>query len=553
MRYFPVLAMCFLLLSVPSSGAAPTTYLPPAHRVFDFLERMEIQGRVTGALLGTRPLTRAKAATLLLTVEKSDSLLSPSDREELRCLLDEFSPDLPGDSGLKSGDKGPVDRVPGLLSDFLYRNRRNLWSASGDDYTLYLDPVMVRSATVGTLKTPEKDERTYISGNGLIARGTVGEHLGFHIDVRDSKEWGSRDYPLEIVSTLPGRGFASFKGDRAEFDETNAALTYANGPFSLLYGRGKNVWGRGERGTLGLSGYASPYDQFMFQTEFWRLRYTFLAAELEQYPAVAQFYYNTSPSDSVTVQKRLTAHRLEMDVTSRINLGFYEMVVYGGRWDLGYLNPVMFLRGAEHTNGNHDNAIMGMDFRILVRRSASVYGELFIDDLTTGKLGTDFYGNKLGYQIGALVTEPFRLSDLDARVEYTRIKPWVYTHMFPINVYTQYGSVLGYHTGPNSDELSVEVTKRFSRRLHASLLWLRYRHGDNPPGVNLGGDIHQGHVQTDTTTSKFLNGIVERRNSIGVDLSCEALWQTFLRAGYTYEDRDGKANHIVRFSLGLNE
>jgi hypothetical protein len=553
-RFFSVLAMCFLtIFSASNCWAAPTMYLPASHRVYPFLERMELQGLISGAHLGARPLTRARVAELLLTVKKSDATLSPADREEFRCLLDEFRPDMPGSDGALAEDKGPVDHIPGFLSDFLYHNRRNLWSARGENYSLYLDPVIVRSAKIESLKTSAKDDRTYISGNGFTTRGTVGEHLGFFIDVRDSKEWGSRYYTPDTSTTMPGRGFVSFKGDRAEFDETNASLTYTSGPFVIQYGRGKNIWGHGERGTLGLSGFAAPYDQFKFETEFWRLRYTFIAAELAQYPPIAQFYYNTFPSDSVTVQKRYSAHRLDIDLTRRVNVGLYEAVVYGGRWDLDYLNPVMFLRSAEHSNDDHDNAIMGLDFRILAHRSVSVYGELLIDDITTGKLGTDWYGNKLGYQLGTLLTEPFRLRDMDARIEYTRVKPWVYTHTFPINTYSQYGSTLGYPTGPNSDELSLEIRKRFSRRLHASLLWLRYRHGSNPPGVNLGGDIFHGHYQGDTITSTFLNGIRERRNSIGMDISYEPLWQTVIRAGYTYEDRDGKANHSIRFSFGVNE
>lgn len=553
-RFIFVLAMCFLPISAATNTwAAPTTYLPASHRVYPFLERMELRGLAVGAHLGAKPMTRAKVAGLLLMVKNNGSALSATDREELRCLLDEFRPDQPDSTEALAEDKGPVDHVPGFLSDFLYRNRRNLWNAKGENYSLYFDPVIVRSATLETLKTSAKDDRTYVSGNGFTTRGTVGEHLGFSIDVRDSKEWGSRYYTPDTSTTMPGRGFVSFKGDRAEFDETNASVTYTGGPIIMQYGRGKNIWGYGERGTLGLSGNAAPYDHFKIETEFWRLRYTFIAAELEQYPPIAQFYYNSVPSDSVTVQKRYTAHRLEMDVTRRVNVGLYEAVVYGGRWDLGYLNPVMFLRSAEHANDDHDNALMGMDFRIIAHRSVSVYGELLIDDITTGKLGTDWYGNKLGYQLGTFLTEPFRLRDLDARIEYTRIKPWVYTHTYPINAYTQYGSTLGYPTGPNSDELSLEIKKRFSRRLNASLLWMRYRHGANPSGVNLGGDILRGHVQGDTMTSVFLNGIREQRNSIGVDISYEPLWQTFLRAGYTYEDRDGKANHVMRFSFGLNE
>jgi hypothetical protein len=316
------------------------------------------------------------------------------------------------------------------------------------------------------------------------------------------------------------------------------------------------VWGRGSRGALGLSGYGAPYDQFRLETEFWKLRYTFMAAEIEQYPPMARFYYNPPVgvyADSVTVAKRIAAHRLELDLMDRLSLGFSETVVYAGRWDLSYLNPLMFLRGAEHTNGDHDNAAMGADFRLFVHRGHSVYGELFIDDLTTSKLGTDWYGNKLAWQFGTFLVEPVRLPDSDFRLEYTRIQPWVYTHWNPVNTYDHYGSTLGYPLGPNSDEVSAVFRKRFSRRFQTALSWARSRHGANPPGINIGGDIHQGYRNGDPTTAKFLDGIVEVRSAAGIDFSYEPLRQLTLKAGYTYEDRDGRANHLFRFSFGLNE
>jgi len=358
------------------------------------------------------------------------------------------------------------------------------------------------------------------------------------------------------TTTTPGRGYVTFKGDYAEFDETTAELTFSADHFVLTYGRGKNQWGRGKRGTLGMSSYASPYEMVRLETEFWRLRYIFTAAEIEQYPPLAQFYYHAPPgeyADSVAVAKRFSSHRLDVNLTSRLNLGFYETVIYGGRWDLSYINPVMFLRGAEHNNGDHDNAAMGADFRLFVHRSHSIYGELFIDDITTSKLGTDWYGNKLAWQFGTFLVEPFGYADTDFRIEYTRIQPWVYTHQYAINVYDHYGSALGYSAGPNSDELFAEYRKRFSRRFNISIFGIRGRHGANPADRNVGGDIKRGFRPGDSTKAKFLDGILEKRTAAGIDASYELLWRLLLKTGYTYEDRQGKGNNIFRFSFGLNE
>lgn len=546
----------FCLTAVQSQGSG-TTYLPVNHRAYDFLERMEHHFFITGAHLGTRPMTRVQVAQLLIPMRDKKNLLTPADREEYLCLLNEFSPDILLRTGLVWDDAGPYDTIPGFLKGFLYRNRRNFFSTTGDGYSLYFDPVFVRSAEISSSASDIPDDRVYVSGNGFILRGTAGDHIGYYVDVRDSKEWGSREYPETKVTTMPGRGYVSFKGDRVEFDETEAHVSYSSGPFVVSYGRGKNIWGRGSSGTLGLSGYASPYDMVRIEAGFWRLLFMFFTAEIEQFPPLAQFYY-TMPEgvapDSVTVKKYMSGHRLEMDFTNRFSMGFYETVIYGGRLDMSYLNPVAFLRGAEHSNGDHDNAALGLDFRLFVHRSHSIYGELFIDDISTRKLGTDWYGNKFGYQIGTFLVEPFGLKDIDVRAEYTRIKPWVYTHKFPIDGYNHYDDVLGYYSGPNSDVMVVQLRKRFTRRLHSLLTVMKYRHGANPEGRNIGGDPLQGfRVGYSTTKSKFLDGIVEKRMSAGVDVSYELAWQLFLRVGYTYEDRDGAGVSIARFSLGLNE
>jgi len=550
-RKFPVLIIIVLLISIQSlSYGDATTYLPVIHRAYDFLERMEHKYYLETAHLGTKPVTRAEIARLVFGLEKAKGFLTMTERDELKCLLDEFSADLSSRKRLVWDDSGPVTILPEFLQGFIYRNRRNMFAASGNNYSLYADPVILSKASLGKVHDSSDKDNIYTSTNGFILRGTVGDHLGFHIDVRDSREWGSRDYPENTVTTLPGRGYAAFKGDHAEFDETNAHISYSRGPFILSYGRDRNVWGRGRRGTLMLSGYGSPYDMLRLETGFWRLKFMFFAAEIEQFPPIAKFYYDNPagiPSDSVEVKKRLTGHRVEINVTDHFTLGFHETVVYGGRWDLSYLNPVMFLKGAEHMNGDHDNALMGMDFRLYVHRAHSLYGELLVDDITTTKLGTDWYGNKFAWQIGTFLIGPFGLSDVDSRIEYTRIKQWVYTHRYPVNSYSHYGDVLGHPLGPNSDEIFFELRKRFSRRFHTSLSFIKRRHG------SVGGDPLTGFKDSDSKKAGFLDGDLEKTTRAGIGLSYELLWELFVKCGYQYEELNGDGVNIFLFSIGLNE
>ncbi|GAG96601.1 unnamed protein product, partial [marine sediment metagenome] len=208
------------------------------------MEIIEYKYHITDEYLGTKPITRAEIAKFLFSLGKKKTILTKVEKAELQCLLDEFRADLFLQSQLSWDDSGPIKSLPGFLKSFIYRNRRNLYSSIGEIYSLYFDPVIVRKTSIGRVHGTSKDDNIYTTGNGFILRGTIGEHVGFHIDIRDSKEWGSREYPEKITTTMPGRGYATFKGDHAEFDETYAHVCYTNGPFVIFYGRGRNVWGR---------------------------------------------------------------------------------------------------------------------------------------------------------------------------------------------------------------------------------------------------------------------------------------------------------------------
>ena len=532
------------------AGASP--YLPVNHRVYDFLERMETLGIIPLSRLGMRPTTRTYAAGLLAEVYKKGEQLSGIDREELEYLLEEFRHDLTTGFRLESpADHGPLPRLPKFLN-FLYRNRQNLYSSVSEDYTLFLDPVIVRSTTRRDSSIEPEENEVNIAGNGFILRGTVGEHVGYFVDVRDSKEWGSRTY--QGGWKPPGIGWFAQKGDHAEFDETHAHITYQNGPFLISWGRGENIWGRGRSGTLALSDYSPPYDQLRFEVSFWRLRFCYLLGEIKQYPQISKIRYE-NPVDGnqfIATQKYIAAHRMEIDFLKNLSVGLYEVVIFGDRFEFSYANPVNFLRGTEHYNRDHDNAALGADFRF-IRSRVSVYGDFFIDDITTKKIGTDWYGNKFGMQFGFYSVEPFGVEGFDTRVEYTRIKPWVYTHKYPINTYTHYGDELGYFSGPNSDVFYVEMRKRVTRKLETGFVFTRKRHGANFTDRNIGGDILQGQAAPEgTTSSRFLGGIRTETVSAGLGLSFEIARNLFFKGGYALEKKSGERINVFTLSLALN-
>jgi hypothetical protein len=137
---------------------------------------------------------------------------------------------------------------------------------------------------------------------------------------------------------------------------------------------------------------------------------------------------------------------------------------------------------------------MGADLSVKRIKHVHLYAELLLDDLTSGKLGTGWWGNKWGAILGAQVVDPPYVPDCDLTVEYTHIEPWVYTHFDPINKFTNKGVVLGHWLGPNADQVCGRLRKDISADLAVALTGSYERHGRNyyrasdSVYVNIGGD-----------------------------------------------------------------
>ena len=123
-----------------------------------------------------------------------------------------------------------------------------------------------------------------------------------------------------------------------------------------------------------------------------------------------------------------------------------------------------------------------------------------LDENILSNLGDlDKFTNKTAYQLGAFWYHPFSISDLSLIVEYTKIRPYVYTHYNIKNNYTAFGANLGHRLGPNADEIMFRSNYNFSEWLRLSLEYRYQRKGNNvyaEDGTlikNVGGDIALTH------------------------------------------------------------
>jgi len=512
----------------PCLSFSQAPYVPLNHWAYAFLERMETKQIIAGLLNHSKPLSRAEfAGYLKLISEKTygKDNLNRVEQQQLHYLIFEFKEEFEKISAVKIPYRSAICQfkqnrnVKKFFPTVLYQNNRNFLSWHHDEIRFYLDPVYRYQRRSYQTDSSGQTKTHHFFTNGFFAWGYLTDFVGILVNVRDNKEWGDQQYQLGNY-TLPGLGFVrATSTDFIYHDETEAYLKFGLKNFQFIYGKFSNYWGAGNSGSLILSHNATSYDQIKFEYHHQRFQFTSLYAFLID--------YRYHVLDSLQEKKYLAAHRLEFLPWRWLALGISEMVVFKGRsFEPAYLNPVMFFRSAEHYLGSPDNMMMAADFKFTRIKNIKLYGELLIDDIVTGKLGSDWYANKYGFLGGIFITQPFYLENVDVRVEYVRIRPYVYTHENSLQ-YTHYATSLGHWIGPNSDLLSLLMSYQATLRLRLRTCFLFWRHGANTSGENFGGDVNEPVESAGAYYPKFLGGDLEKKQSLSFSFRYELIRQLF--------------------------
>jgi hypothetical protein len=493
-------------------------------------------------------MTRLEIAQHLEHVHQQRDVLSKTEIEQLDYLLFEFQEHI----SKKSSHQTRLKKISDLTwtktwwPDWLYPQGRHLLEVDAGPLKINFDPILYRSRLFANDDTLSQRERLNKDTNGFLVWGTVGPYVGYYTDIRDTREWGTRDYPRGNT-TGERLGFAQGNGEQIYHDETLAYLLFSHNYLNIQFGKDANVWGPGSSGQLFLSDYATSYDQLKLQLVFDRLKYTYILAWLKHYTPE---YFKGNP-----VTKMMATHRLEVAPHPIIDIGLHSGVIYADReFEPAYANPVMFFRSAEHYLGDTDNAVMGLDVELKAVKNTKLYGELFLDDLTTSKLGSGFYGNKYGITAGLFYVDVFGVSNLDLRAEYTAIRPFVYSHKDTVTTYAHFITPLGHPAGPNSNTLLLKAQYRLSRRWMFDLSFENYRFGANTAALNVGRDpFRPRNYLTDPETINLLAGVRHHIQSWQIHAEYEFIRNGFLECAFSLLNTDIDKTSEWSFPVGRSQ
>jgi hypothetical protein len=255
----------------------------------------------------------------------------------------------------------------------------------------------------------------------------------------------------------------------------------------------------------------------------------------------------------VETEKYIAAHRLEWDPHPRLRFGLAEAVVFGDRDpELAYLIPINVFYSAQHDLGDEDNTLISFDAAWIAHPGYKLYGEFLIDDITFGKLGSDYFGNKLGWLGGIFAVEPLGFENLDVTLEMAQLRPFIYTHQYHVNVYKHYTAPLGYRYPPNSQTLFASLRYRPHRRVALEAAFTNLRHGANRDDLNAGGDINAPHLYGASDDAPFLDGDLQKTNRFDLEADYEALIGLYLFARGAWTDFVGDESWEFEVGFRLN-
>ncbi len=341
---------------------------------------------------------------------------------------------------------------------------RKLWNENmvqiqGEGYWLTLNPIV--DLQLG--KASDSDASyTYVNTRAVNFRGGLGKNLTFTTTVFESQGRFAayfNNYAESIKpdggdpAIIPGVGIAKeFKTDSYDFPMAEANITFAPSKhIDLQLGYGRNFIGDGYRSLLESDG-ASPYPYFKINTTFWKLKYTNTYMWLKDVrPEVTL--------ERTYATKFIANHYLSWNVSNRLNLGFFESVVWTNTNDRGFdasfINPIIFYRAVEfESSARTGNALLGLTFKYKWSNQINLYGQLLIDEFSLGDVrGADnSWKNKFAYQLGVKYYNAFNVDNLLLQLEYNQARPYVYSHSNPITNYAHNNQSLGHQWGGNFRE-----------------------------------------------------------------------------------------------------
>ena len=552
--FVPVLVL-LLLASGESSGQAEN--LPVSHSAYAFLKRMELKGIISRYHDAILPISRKEVADFLNEIQKHEGELSSAERGFLHDFLREFQYDRAGTlEGFHTLIDSESETFGSALAGTFSDREKFLYAFADSNLSFFVNGLFSVDARRISGDALGSDRAEFIQFGGRV-RGTVFGKLGYYLLATNAHFWGSRD--LLRRDRVIRQAYTLNVLNAKNFDFVEGYARFDGGIVSAQVGRERLLWGNGFSEKMIASDNVRVYDFIRADAKYKAMKYTFVHAWLLGKRTSIQFVL---PSDSsvlfnepVVADKYFAAHRIEFSFPRLFDVGGQEMVIYSNRSpDLAYLNPITLIESAQRSREERDNVFWAFDIQAHFIPRIELHGTFLLDDLNFPDLFTDTWSDRHAIQAGAMYVDPFGIENMSLKVEYTKVKPYVFSHnRSRDNDYGSLGAPLGPRIGPNADAWFYNVDILPTRNLSFSLGVSLERQGENwynAAGelVNVGGDILQPHRSFDPQRAVFLDGILIKTSRMTFLGTYEFINQMWLDVWYEYES----SRNVTDATVGKN-
>ena len=342
----------------------------------------------------------------------------------------------------------------------------------------------------------------------------------------------------DVSGILPGQGpVKNFKVGGYDYSYATGELAYkAAHNVRLAFGNERQFIGDGYRSLI-LSDFCSPYPYFKADWKMGPIQYRYQIAQMQD---------RTVPSSVKPLPtKYLAFHFLNWRVTQKWNIGIFDAIMWakispfngtnrGIDWN--YLNPFVFFRPLEYNNRSLDNAFLAVNTAYSIQSNLCGYGQVFLDEfkLSEWKKKNHSWTQKYGVQLGIKGYKNLKqYQNVFALMEFNAVRPYTYSHQYPVQNYSHANAPLAHPLGANFRELlgQIQYTRhRFQASIWASSSLL----GNDTSAASFGGNIFksynlrvgdvnqtigQGNAQNILNLKATLGMIINQGNNLRVEVS----------------------------------
>jgi hypothetical protein len=533
-------------LALSSLATAQVVYEPLDRDVYSFLLRLS-QKSVIVFDDQVRPVSRKYIAQKLLEASEKANQLTSLEKDELTFYSKDFKREFDFINNVKI-DSSQITIVGHDDGDrfrfFGYRN--NLFS-------LNLSPIL-------GIKIGSRDNQklTHI-WNGIYTYGYIDKYVGFSFNFRDNIEQGTtvdkhKDFTsVTGVDARTDENIVNYSPNQMEYSGMNTVIAtdWSWGSFSV--GKDFHEWGYGESGLLVLSQKPPSYGFIRLDIKpvEW-LKFNYMHGWLSSnVPDSNTFFYNTAGGISFSfVDKFIATHSLIITPISGLDLSVGESIIYDDELEFLYLMPIMFFRLADHQLSGQVNAAGGnaqIFFGVSSKghiKNTHLYGTLFIDEITlNGLFDSIKQRNQLGFTFGGSITD-LPIENLTAKIEYTKIYPFVYQHYIQTSDYKSANYILGHWMGHNADLVYASLNYRFLPGFQVTA-WGQYiRKGED-------GNVEQQYnIQPQPP---FLFGLRKNYGYLGAEIKYEYTHELFAKLNFQTTNSSIQQEDLSFIDTTLNE